>query len=165
MGILDYVYGEHFIEHLELDGAVKFLQNARSGLRVGGAIRLSTPSLEWVLATHFDSKQKDEQKMLSQTFKLNRAFHGWGHKFLYSKIFLEHLLQAVGYKSIKVFSYGVSDDPNLINMERHGGFSMQGDFPSVWIVEAKKESDELVTNNEFISKIEHEYVRFVKSGH
>src|SRR5262245_24244666 len=45
---LEYVFGEHFLEHLALDDAVKFLTEAAWNLRPGGRIRLSTPGLEWV---------------------------------------------------------------------------------------------------------------------
>src|SRR5580765_443447 len=48
---LDYVYGEHFLEHLDPDQAVAFLTQARACLRPGGRIRLSTPTLDWVSAT------------------------------------------------------------------------------------------------------------------
>jgi hypothetical protein len=56
---LDYVYGEHFLEHLTVPQALRFLVEAGKSLRQGGRIRLSTPSLEWVLATHFHLGQQD----------------------------------------------------------------------------------------------------------
>ncbi|WP_025895701.1 class I SAM-dependent methyltransferase [Kordiimonas gwangyangensis] len=52
-GVLDYVYGEHFLEHLSLSDAIDFLTHSRAALKHGGALRLTTPSVEWVLKTHF----------------------------------------------------------------------------------------------------------------
>ena len=49
---LEYVYGEHFLEHLTISQAVNFLVEAGNALQVDGKIRLSTPSLEWVIKTH-----------------------------------------------------------------------------------------------------------------
>ncbi len=42
---VDYVYGEHFIEHLPLEGAIAFLANAGASLKRGGVLRLTTPNL------------------------------------------------------------------------------------------------------------------------
>lgn len=38
---LDYVYGEHFLEHLTITQAIDFLVEAGNALHVGGKIRLS----------------------------------------------------------------------------------------------------------------------------
>src|SRR6201999_4605900 len=48
-----HVFGEHFIEHLEIDKAIDFLVHAGTSLGPGGRIRLSTPSLAWVIRPHF----------------------------------------------------------------------------------------------------------------
>ena len=43
---LEYVYGEHFLEHLSLEGAIAFLNNVWKSLKPGGVILLSTRSVE-----------------------------------------------------------------------------------------------------------------------
>jgi hypothetical protein len=48
---LTHVFGEHFIEHLEIDKAIDFLVHAGRSLAPGGRIRLSTPNLAWVMAS------------------------------------------------------------------------------------------------------------------
>lgn len=165
--ILSHVYGEHFLEHLSLDGAISFLGNAVKALRPGGKIRLSTPSLEWVLATHFDAGSNDGEKVVGQTFAVNRAFHGWGHQFLYSRPFLEKIILSAGFVDPQYFAYGESEDLELKNMERHGGFRMSGGFPSVWIVEARRScADEIPnTDDAFLERCKNEYTRYVSSGH
>lgn len=165
-GVLDYVYGEHFIEHLDLNDALHFLLYAGNSLRVGGCIRLSTPSLEWVLKTHFLFEEQDDDRIINQTLITNRAFHGWGHKFLYSKAMLGRLLNDIGYSNVSFHMYGKSDDPQLCGLECHGGLKIDGKFPSVWIVEGIRTSQkEMSIPKKLVDFIEDQYIRFVKGGH
>src|SRR5688572_6739950 len=48
-----FIFAEHFIEHLELDATVAFLRRCRAALAPDGVIRLTTPNLDWVWATHY----------------------------------------------------------------------------------------------------------------
>jgi predicted SAM-dependent methyltransferase len=162
---LEYVYGEHFLEHLALDQAVSFLGQARDRLRPGGRIRLSTPGLEWVWHTHFTA-DGSAAKTLEDTYRVNRAFHGWGHQFLYSRPFLEHVLTSSGLVDVRFFAYGESDDPNLRNLERHGTYEIVDNWPNVWNVEATRPAEEGGTRSgELEEEIEREFVRYVRSGH
>ena len=77
---LDFVFAEHFIEHLTLDrGLTLLIIHAGNSLRPGSVIRLSTPNIEWVMHTHFQTGQVELEKRLLDTLRTNRAFHGWGH--------------------------------------------------------------------------------------
>ncbi len=134
---LERIYAEHFLEHLDPRGVLTFLDEALAALAVGGRLRLSTPSLEWVLKTHY-TFPADQPTQLKQTFEINRAFHGWGHKFLYTRPLLEWLLSGVGFTDVEFFDYGQSDTPEFTDMERHGDFSRADGYPSVWIVEAAR---------------------------
>ena len=139
---LDAVYGEHFIEHLPLDGALRFIQEAASCLRPGGVLRLSTPSIEWVWATHLSlASDVSDERRITQTYAANRAFHGWGHQFLYSRPLLEQLLTGAGFETLTWHAYGESDDPMLRGLERHRGYSIHDGWPSVWIVEGVRGRD------------------------
>lgn len=158
---LDYVYGEHFIEHLHLEDAIKFLNHAGNALRINGKIRLSTPSLEWVIKSHFTF---EDVKQIHQTLIINRAFHGWGHQFLYSKHFLRYLLESLGYTEINFFNYGESHDDELKNIENHGGFKIEFSYPNVWIVEATK-TQQISPSTEFIDMVHEQFIKYVKSGH
>lgn len=161
---VEYVYGEHFLEHLRLDHAATFLSNAHSAMCQGGRIRLSTPSLEWVYATHFDVTELSREKTLSDTFKINRAFHGWGHQFLWSKPMLEEALEAAGFSDICFHSYGESADSFLSGIEEHGGYTVNHGFPSVWIVEGVKRGNEQ-RMEAFLGKAILEFQRYVDGGH
>ncbi|NJO39612.1 MAG: hypothetical protein HC769_15240 [Cyanobacteria bacterium CRU_2_1] len=163
---LEYVYGEHFLEHLTLDGAIAFLRQAWNSLKIGGVIRLSTPSLEWVLLTHFDLSESNPKKRVSSTFAINRAFNGWGHQFLYSQEFLTELLENLGYQNILFCEYGQSDHVELASLERHGKYRIVGGYPSVWIVEASRSqtvSEESISH--YLNAIENSYLKYARAGH
>jgi predicted SAM-dependent methyltransferase len=137
-GVLEFVYAEHFLEHLQIEDAVQFLAHAGRALKVGGRIRLSTPSLEWVLKSHFSFQPKDLQSRLLDTFHINRAFHGWGHQFLYSREMLHELLKQVGFEQIAFHQYGESGVAQLQGLEKHPtGAGLDG-YSDVWIVEAER---------------------------
>lgn len=163
---LEYVYGEHFLEHLSLEGAIAFLDNAWKSLKPGGAIRLSTPSLEWVLSTHFNLSEANPQRRIDSTFSMNRAFHGWGHQFLYSQEFLTSLLQNLGWEKIEFYEYGKSKHPSLNGIEKHGNYQVVNGYPSVWIVEASRKvgrSESQVAN--YKQHLDKSYLSYVRSGH
>lgn len=162
---LEYVYAEHFLEHLALEDAVSFLAHAGQALSIGGRIRLSTPGLEWVMKTHFSFASPESPKHLSDTFAANRAFHGWGHQFLYSKGMLQWLFESLGYGSIEFFGYGESSIAALRNLELHGGYSIVEGFPSVWIIEGERTEKAITPSAEVLPILEEAYIRYVRSGH
>lgn len=50
---VEYVFAEHFLEHLTLADGLVFLRSCRTALRADGILRLSTPNLDWVWMTHY----------------------------------------------------------------------------------------------------------------
>ncbi|MEO8349412.1 MAG: hypothetical protein ABI610_10910, partial [Acidobacteriota bacterium] len=89
------IFGEHFLEHLELEEGLACLAECRRVLSNDGILRLSTPNLDWVYATHYRLGQwPEEGDAISDCFGLNRAFHGWGHRFLYNRPVLFAALRA-----------------------------------------------------------------------
>lgn len=162
---LSYVYAEHFLEHLSALEAIRFLTHAGNALRIGGRIRLSTPSLEWVLLSHFARTETDVEKRIKQTLRINRAFYGWGHKLLYSQELLRCMLEQLGFVDLGFFSYGQSLDPELQEIEQHGGYTVIGDTPSVWIVEATKGLADIAPTEQLVTLLTAELVRHVQGGH
>jgi predicted SAM-dependent methyltransferase len=162
---LTHVYAEHFIEHLEIDQAFAFLTHAGNSLAPGGRIRLSTPNLAWVMLTHFAQQPADFEQRLSDTLKTNRAFHGWGHRFLWSEEMLVALLTTMGYENVETFAYGESNDPELRGIERHGGYSVVEGQPSVIIVEAVRGAAPIGVPEGIAGWVDHEFLRHVRAGH
>lgn len=131
------IFAEHFIEHLTLSEGLAFMQECRRILCADGIIRLSTPNLDWVWLTHYKSPHamSGEEQMLG-CLELNRAFHGWGHKFLYNMRTLSFALNAAGFSSVRAQTYGESVVAELAGLERHERHADQPGAPSVIIVEA-----------------------------
>lgn len=115
----DYIFAEHFLEHLTIEEGKDFLKECYRVLKEDGVLRLSTPNLDWVWLSHYRIPASEEEKRFYCEI-LNRAFYGWGHKFLYNNVVLMDSLKEVGFKNIKFFKYGESDDENLKNLEKHG---------------------------------------------
>src|ERR1041384_7697041 len=77
---VESIFAEHFIEHLDYRAALKLLKECRSVLRDDGVLRLSTPNLDWVWASHYHLGG-GEQDQVRDCFALNGAFRAWGHQF------------------------------------------------------------------------------------
>lgn len=161
---LDYVFGEHFLEHLTLDEAIEFIRHAGNSLKPGGILRLSTPNLEWVLLTHYNVGEVEPAKIVSDTLKTNRAFHGWGHKFLYTSGMLSYVLTEMDFQEVSFFSYGQSNTPELKNLERHGNFSVHEGHPSVIVVEARKGVQPVSPSPSLTSLVDDDYRPYVRPG-
>jgi predicted SAM-dependent methyltransferase len=133
------IYAEHFLEHLGFDDGLGFLKECRRVLAPSGVLRLSTPNLDWVYATHYRTSQVAEEA-LHDCFQLNRAFHGWGHQFLYNRATLESALKAAGFGTVRFHLYGQSDVPELSGIERHETWQDTPEMPHVLIAEASGEA-------------------------
>jgi hypothetical protein len=162
---LDYVYGEHFLEHIPLDGALRFAREAAIALRPGGVIRLSTPSLEHVWATNFrPDRSRARDVAVAETYRVNRSFHGWGHRFLFSRELLETLLEAAGFVDLSFHDYGASEIEALHGLEQHPGWAVVDGWPTVWIVEGTATGAPPATDS-LAREIEAEFARYARSGH
>jgi predicted SAM-dependent methyltransferase len=131
-----YVYAEHFIEHLTYDEGFRFLKECRAVLRDDGVLRLSTPNLDWVHATQYASGDA-----VRDCFAMNKAFRAWGHQFLYNLAALRATLQAAGFADVAACRYGESSDPNLRGLERHEVSADSAELPHVIVVEARGRRD------------------------
>ncbi len=134
---VEAIYAEHFLEHLRIDHALGFLTDARRALSSTGWIRLSTPNLDWVHATHYQQVADAETKRKA-AFAMNRAFHGWGHQFLWNREMLEEALLACGFSDLSWCRYGESPRPIFQGIERHETYEDNPDLPHVVIAEARR---------------------------
>jgi len=130
------IYAEHFLEHLALDDGLAFLAECRRVLLPDGVLRLSTPNLDWVMLTHYRGPGALPDDAREDCFRINRAFHGWGHQFLYNATTLESVLAAAGFARADRCSYGRSERPELAGLERHETWEDTPDLPHVLVVEA-----------------------------
>ncbi len=139
---LDYrdcevVFAEHFLEHLAVDDALNFLLECHRVLAPGGWLRLSTPNLDWVWSTHYRVEAPEEEKRV-MAMRLNRAFHGWGHRFLWNRQVLGEALEACGFDQVHWCTYGESDLAVFQGLERHETYADDPGLTHVLIVEGRK---------------------------
>ena len=129
---VDYIFTEHMIEHIELDGAISLLDECYRILKPGGKIRISTPCLDhfielfncrkpaqaeyicWVIEKYFPNVSS-----LQAAYAINNIFYGFGHKFIYDMDTLKSMLKKAGFSNISIQSPGLSDDENFCNIEGH----------------------------------------------
>ena len=136
---LGVVFAEHFLEHLTIEEALAFLSDAREALAHGGVIRLSTPNLEWVWATH-DPASGDAGERRRRTLVANRAFYGWEHRFIWTRDLLDEALAASGFVEIRFCRYGESERAGLAGLERHDRYDDSPELPHVLVAEAERGS-------------------------
>jgi predicted SAM-dependent methyltransferase len=131
------VFSEHFLEHLAVDGALRFLLEVHRVLADGGWVRLTTPNLDWVWSTHYRLEGEAAEKR-EAALAVNRAFRGWRHQFLWNREMLAEALAACGFEAVRWCRRGESELPFFQDLERHDTYEDSEEMPHVLIVEARK---------------------------
>ena len=134
---VEAVYAEHFLEHLPIAAALDFMTESHRVLGEDGVMRLSTPNLDWVWLTHYRLEASDGEKS-AMAVNLNRAFHGWEHRFLWNREMLAKALAAAGFVDLTWHRYGESSRAVFRGLERHETYEDNPELPHVLIVEARK---------------------------
>lgn len=149
----DLIFAEHFLEHLDPEAGLRLLRECRQVLGEDGILRLSTPNLDYVWATSYPSRWRalktrraaalvvphewrHDERAILDAFSLNRAFYGWGHRFLYNRATLDAALREAGFGAVRFFAYGESDHEALRGLERHERYTDLSDLPHILIAEA-----------------------------
>jgi len=134
---VEALFAEHFLEHLPVAAAIGFLQEAHRVLVDGGWVRLSTPNLDWVWATHY-SLTLDAGGKRTAAIAMNRAFHGWEHQFLWNRELLGEALSACGFDPVRWCRHGESELAVFRGIERHETYEDTLELPHVVIAEARR---------------------------
>jgi predicted SAM-dependent methyltransferase len=134
---VEAVFSEHFLEHLALDDALRFLAEVHRVLAEGAWLRISTPNLDWVWHTHYRLEGTAGEKRAA-AFAINRAFRGWRHQFVWNREMLEEALAACGFEEIRWCRRGESDLPLFRGLEHHDTYEDVEDLPHILIAEARK---------------------------
>lgn len=131
---IQYIFGEHLIEHLTYEEGLNMLRECRRVLAPGGKIRLATPDLLRLLQLFQDGKTEAMEHYIVRKLKwhgwpmagqtaaqiLNGEMHSFGHQFVYDPATLSDSLLRAGFVRIAQFAPGESDDPELRGIEwRH----------------------------------------------
>lgn len=153
--MFDYIVAEHMIEHIEYHAAQVMLRECFRVLKPGGRVRFATPDLSVLLALHSKEKTDAQRNYVDwssarflpeveecrDVFVINNFFRAWGHCFLYDAETLHRALYSTGFREIKFYKPGASEDPNLENLESHGKELQSEDINQfeTMVVEGSKE--------------------------
>lgn len=142
-GSLQYIFGEHVIEHLNYEDGLSFLKEAHRILAPGGKVRMVTPNLLQFVAM-FDKNDAARQKVVKEYAANKMAVHGWpntpdnlcfilnyevrswGHEFVYTPEMLRAHFAAAGFKNIRQYAPGESEDPVLKNVDARAKNEFKG---------------------------------------
>lgn len=132
--MFDYVACEHMIEHITYANASMMLSECCRVLKPGGRIRIATPDFEVLIGLYRLEPESVQRRFVDfsiaknwptvrsckEVFVINNAFRAWGHTFLYDRATLQTILLDAGFNGIVFYKSGVSDDPHLQCLEKHG---------------------------------------------
>lgn len=103
---IDYIYSEHFIEHLTYDEARRLMNECYRVLKPCGVIRIATPDLDHLIDKYQNGWQyqkwlehPDYKFITSAGMMINYAVRAWGHKYIWNAADLYTILKQAGFSS------------------------------------------------------------------
>lgn len=124
---IDFIYHEHFIEHLSFDEGLVFLKECYRVLKPSGVMRLACPDLKKIIEAYSDNTWREQdwvstygcQWITSRCHMINVCFSLWGHKFIYDEEELRTRLSLSGFNqiNIKKSQFGISAYSELCHLD------------------------------------------------
>jgi predicted SAM-dependent methyltransferase len=118
---IEYIFNEHFIEHLTYDQGKKFLEECYRVLIPNGILRISTPNLDWVITCYIENRLEEWQNVgwrpKTKCQLMNEGLRLWGHQYVYNDDELKTLLKIVGFNQVISENYRQSNFDVLKNIE------------------------------------------------
>ncbi len=129
---VDYIYNEHFIEHLNKKEGIKFFKDSYRVLKSSGVMRIACPDLQISIQTYINDSydSMDWINLICPSFKgksrcelFNIEMREWGHKYIYDKEELTANLAIAGFAKNKITSETIyqSHHKELQNLETRTG--------------------------------------------
>jgi predicted SAM-dependent methyltransferase len=131
-GCFEWVFSEHFIEHIPQQMAIEWLKEVHRLLKPGGFLRLSTPSLLRYAEGCLDP---DKQFFIEHAEKLkgmgvgdvpirpawmvNQIFRNWGHQWIYDVEEIRYIASLAGFSenAVTECSFRNGRLPELCNLD------------------------------------------------
>ena len=126
----DYVFSEHFFEHLTYEQGNNMLNECYRILKPNGIMRIATPNIEFLIDLYLNPDKKINKSYIEfdsrrsglpthPIYTINRFHTTWGHKIIHSPESLTTLMENAGFKNICRCEVGISTHKELNNIERH----------------------------------------------
>lgn len=122
---VDYIFNEHFLEHLSVEEGQLAIKDFLRVLKKGGVLRIAMPDLGEVVKNYLDINWRkrpfikkfglDFIKTPAELININ--FSWWGHKWLYDREELERRLEEAGCRDITKCKLRKSKHKELIGLE------------------------------------------------
>ena len=139
------------IEHIPYADGIKMLTECYRVLKPGGKVRTSTPNLEAYIRL-FSDHSPEAQDFIREKLKfhdwpkttspptiiLNMQMREWFHAFLYDMRTLREVHEKAGFRTIREYPLGKSDDPVLNGIEYRVTREPQIAFFENMVVEATR---------------------------
>lgn len=133
-GKFDYIYSEHFIEHISYQDGIRMLQECYRVLKHDSTIRIATPNLQFLIDLYQDRESRNSAEYIQwatdnfiqyapyhdASFVLNNFFRGFGHLFIYDESTLCASLRHAGFTSIVKCDINRSEDIGMQSLEHVG---------------------------------------------
>ena len=118
---VDFIFNEHFLEHITREEGIAFLCECRRVLKQQGVIRVCTPDLRWLVAQYISGKLDEWEDVgwVPETScrLINEGVSFWGHQFVYDLPELLTALREVGFSEIRQVFHRESTYPELVDLE------------------------------------------------
>ncbi len=126
---VDYIYHEHFIEHLSLDEGLSFLKECHRVLKKGATMRIACPDLDQLIQHYINNNWQQQDwvtkyqcewiKTRCQMINTCMNQEPWGHKYVYNREELKLRLTQSGFRESDIIEakYGLSNHLKLNNID------------------------------------------------
>lgn len=126
---VDFIFHEHFLEHLTVEEARISMSDMMRVLKPGGIMRIAMPDLDDIFKLYSDSNWKKRPVIKNHGLDfvktraemVNMSFSWWGHKWIYDWEELKRRFEEIGFKKIKRCKLGKSSHKELQSLETREG--------------------------------------------
>ncbi|MFZ1301790.1 MAG: methyltransferase domain-containing protein [Candidatus Microsaccharimonas sp.] len=133
---VDFIFNEHFVEHLTPEQARVALTDLIRILKPGGVMRVAMPDLREVVDYYLNVPLDKNQVIIdhgldfiqSQAEWMNVSFRDWGHQWLYDYDEIARRFKEIGYPVIQRKQLRKSKYPELNNLETRNGSTLIVEF-------------------------------------